>query len=96
MKTKKLCIYTTLCIIGIAFGILNFLTPEYIDDYLYKFIFHEEGASLDSPITSLWDVFYSQYNHYFVFNPSLIPDNYFQQFSGVFVGITVCLSAKAS
>ena len=29
-------------------------------------------------------------------NPSLTPDNYFQQFLGVFVGITVCLSAKAS
>ena len=29
-------------------------------------------------------------------NLSLIPDNYFQQFLGVFVGITVCLSAKAS
>lgn len=29
-------------------------------------------------------------------NPSLIPDNYFQQFLGVFVGLTVCLSAKAS
>lgn len=72
MKTKKLCIYTTLCIIGIAFGILNFLTPEYIDDYLYKFIFHEEGASLDSLITSLWDVFYSQYNHYFVFNGRVV------------------------
>ena len=29
-------------------------------------------------------------------NPSLIPDNYFQQFLGVFVGLTVCLSATAS
>ena len=83
MKTKKLCIYTTLCIIGIAFGILNFLTPEYIDDYLYKFIFHEEGASLDSPITSLWDVFYSQYNHYFVFNGRVVVHTIVQLFSGL-------------
>ena len=30
------------------------------------------------------------------FNPSLIPDNYFQQFLEVFVGLTVCLSATAS
>ena len=30
------------------------------------------------------------------FNPSLIPDNYFQQFLGVFLGLTVCLSATAS
>ena len=29
-------------------------------------------------------------------NPSLIPDNYFQQFLGVFVELTVCLSATAS
>ena len=29
-------------------------------------------------------------------DPSLIPDNYFQQFLGVFVGLTVCLSATAS
>lgn len=83
MKTKNLCIYTTLCIIGIAFGILNFLTPEYIDDYLYKFIFHEEGASLDSPITSLWDVFYSQYNHYYVFNGRVVVHTLVQLFSGL-------------
>ena len=31
-----------------------------------------------------------------IINPSLIPDNYFQQFLGVFVGLTVCLSATAS
>ena len=31
-----------------------------------------------------------------ILNPSLIPDNYFQQFLGVFVGLTVCLSATAS
>ena len=30
------------------------------------------------------------------FNPSLIPDNYFQQFLGVFVGLTICFSATAS
>ena len=30
------------------------------------------------------------------FNPSLIPDNYFQQFLGVFVGLTVCFSETAS
>ena len=29
-------------------------------------------------------------------SPSLIPDNYFQQFLVVFVGLTVCLSATAS
>ena len=30
------------------------------------------------------------------FTPSLIPDNYFQQFLGVFVGLTICFSATAS
>ena len=29
-------------------------------------------------------------------HPSLIPDNYFQQFLGVFVGLTVCFSTTAS
>ena len=29
-------------------------------------------------------------------NLSLIPDNYFQQFLGVFVGLTICFSATAS
>ena len=32
----------------------------------------------------------------FKVNPSLIPDNYFQQFLGVFVGLTICFSATAS
>ena len=31
-----------------------------------------------------------------IINPSLIPDNYFQQFLGVFVGLTICFSATAS
>ena len=30
------------------------------------------------------------------FDPSLIPDNYFQQFLGVFVEITVCFSSTES
>ena len=39
-------------------------------------------------------VYYWICNNYI--NPSLISDNYFQQFLGVFVGLTVCLSATAS
>ena len=35
------------------------------------------------------------FNKVFI-NPSLIPDNYFQQFLGVFVGLTVCFSAIVS
>ena len=47
MKVQN--IYIILFAIGLAFGVLNILTPEYLDDYLYKFIFLEDGISLDSP-----------------------------------------------
>ena len=47
-------------------------------------------------ISALIRVFVSKKTCGIDINPSLIPDNYFQQFLGVFVGLTICFSATAS
>ena len=34
-----------MAIVAVAFGVLNFLTPQYHDDFVYKFMF--EGGSVN-------------------------------------------------
>ena len=80
---NKILIITTLLLIGIAFWVLNFLTPEYNDDYFYKFIFDGDNANVNMPITSLEDVMFSQYNHYFNMNGRAIVHVVVQLFSGM-------------
>ena len=82
MKNKVLII-ATLLIVGIAFGVLNFLTSEYLDDYMYKFMFIGNNADTTMPITSLKDVIISQYNHYFCFNGRTFVHFIVQIFTGI-------------
>ena len=51
-----------LCIAAIIYG-LNYFTPLASDDWNYVFIF-----GTDDKIQTLWDVFKSQYYHYFEMN----------------------------
>lgn len=55
-----------LVIVGVAFYILNLITPLYADDYsyMYTFIFTDNKFR----ITNLTELFYSQLNHYMVMN----------------------------
>lgn len=77
MKNRILVI-TTLLLIGIAFWVLNYLTPEYNDDYSYKFVWGNE-----KPIESIGDIFVSQYNHYFSMNGRSIVHFFVQLFTGI-------------
>lgn len=76
-------ILLTLLIIGVAFWIINTFTPEYLDDYLYKFAFEVQGVNIKHPITTLNDVFVSQFNHYFCFNGRVIVHTIVQIFTGL-------------
>ena len=77
---NKLLIAITLLIIGIAFWVLNCLTPEYNDDYSYKFIWDNERGKT---IESIGDIFISQYHHYFSMNGRSIVHFIVQLFTGI-------------
>jgi hypothetical protein len=47
-------------LIGVAFFILNYFTPLIADDFLYSFIFKTGNR-----LSSISDIFVSQYNHYY-------------------------------
>ncbi|MFV0537723.1 MAG: DUF6056 family protein [Dysgonomonas sp.] len=60
-KTRMLFI-TSVCSIFILVFILNKLYPLFADDWFYRFIYNDK----DVRVSSLSDIFESQYNHYFV------------------------------
>lgn len=83
MKNNVLIIMTLL-LIGVAFWVLNYLTPEYYDDYFYKYMFTGiTHYDINMPITSIKDVLISQYYHYFYFNGRTIVHLIVQIFTGL-------------
>lgn len=82
IKGNKSCLFLLLTI-GIAFLILNILTPEYLDDYLYKYTFINGIADKDHPILTLKDIYVSQLDHYFTFNGRVIIHSFVQLFCGI-------------
>lgn len=49
-------ILISLFVIGTCFYLLNLLTPEYLDDYLYKFQFINGIADTNHPIIHIKDI----------------------------------------
>lgn len=82
IKENRSC-YFILLIVGIAFLILNILTPEYLDDYLYKYTFINGIADRNHPIKTLEDIYTSQLDHYFSFNGRVVIHSFVQLFSGI-------------
>lgn len=82
IKENKSC-YFILLIIGIAFLILNILTPEYLDDYLYKYAFVNGKANTNYPIQTINDIIYSQINHYQASNGRVLIHTFVQLFTGI-------------
>ena len=83
MKDNKYLYFGYLLIIGVIFYLMNVFTPEYLDDYLYKYMFVNGKTNTDFPIHSLKDVLLSQYDHYFNFNGRVIVHSFVQLFSGI-------------
>lgn len=83
VNTNRQFVLLAVFVIAVAFGVLNIFTPEYLDDYLYKFIFLEKGVNTNFPITTLDDILTSQCNHYFCFNGRVIVHFMVQLFSGM-------------
>lgn len=65
MKNKCILLFFLLLLIFISIFILNLLYPYFPDDWLYSYISGPQTI-LNTRVSSLSDVFYSQYNHYFL------------------------------
>ena len=78
----------TLGIMCIFIFIFNYLTPEYIDDYLYKFQYVHGDPSLSHPIDSFLDIINSQIDHYFNYNGRFSVHILVQLFTGI-IGKTI-------
>ena len=82
MKNSKF-VFGTLLLVGGFMFILNLLTPEFIDDYWYKYKFVQDQLYTTDPITSFRDVLISQYNHYFSVNGRVVVHIIVQVFTGL-------------
>lgn len=72
-----------LALVTIAFYIHNLLSPEFLDDYVYKFVFDKSGPDYSQRISNLWDVFRSQYGFYFAWNGRTVVQWTAQLFCGL-------------
>lgn len=82
MKNKWPIVFTML-FIGLLMWVLNYLTPEFMDDYMYKFIFFDYTFDLSRPVQTFGDVLSSQYHHYFGLNGRTIVHLFVQTFTGI-------------
>ncbi len=83
LKDNKYLYFCYLLIIGVVFYMMNVFTPEYLDDYLYKYMFINGKVNTDFPIHTIKDVMLSQYDHYFCFNGRVLVHSFVQLFSGI-------------
>ena len=77
-----------MAIVAVAFGVLNFLTPQYHDDFVYKFMFEGGSVNYDYPVRSIGDIVASQVEHYHSVNGRSIVHFLVQLFTGL-LGKTV-------
>lgn len=91
-KKSLICIGVFLLIIGSLFYLINLYTPMCGDDYLYSFylspvtaksFFEGTFVGFEQKISSIANVFCSQYNHYFYVNGRTIPHMIEQLFAGL-------------
>ena len=75
--------YLLLIIIGVAFLILNILTPEYGDDYVYKYVFVNGKPDTGQPIQTINDIIHSQIDHYQASNGRVLIHTFVQLFTGI-------------
>lgn len=69
---------------AVAFYVLNLLSPEFHDDFIYKFIIAGGEVDYSRPVSSIADVWRSQVDHYFTVN-GRSPVHFLVQ---VFTGLT--------
>ena len=80
--------FIMMTVVMMAFLVLNLFTPEYHDDFVYKFVFEGGAVNYDHPIRSIGDIFASQVDHYSSVNGRSIIHCLVQLFTGL-LGKTV-------
>ena len=70
-------------IAAVAFYVLNLLSPEYHDDFIYKFMIAAGAVDYSRPISSIGDIIRSQVNHYSAVNGRSIVHFLVQLFTGL-------------
>lgn len=73
----------TTVIAAVGFYVLNVLTPEYHDDYVYKFMMVDGAADFTRPIGSVADILLSQAHHYMAVNGRSVTHCLVQLFTGL-------------
>lgn len=68
---------------AVAFYVLNLLSPEFHDDFVYKFMLVNGSVDYSRPVNSLADVLRSQWEHYFVANGRSVVHVLVQVFTGL-------------
>ena len=79
IRFSNLCFYT---LVGALFYCLSKYTPLMADDFSFAYVYSMDGANINKHITSLWDIFESQYYHYFVSN-GRTPVQFVEQLFGI-------------
>lgn len=82
-RNYKIKILLSFLIIYLLIWFLNFLTPEWGDDYWYKFLFLKDLGQSDFLILNFSDIVISQFNHYFIVNGRSIVHFFVQLFTGI-------------
>ncbi len=72
-----------MAIVMIAYYVLNFLSAEYHDDFVYKFFITGGEADFTHHISSVKDIILSQVDHYFTANGRSIVHFFVQLFTGL-------------
>ena len=72
-----------LAIVGLAYLVLNFLTPEYHDDFVYKFMFEGGGVNYGHRVQDVGDLIQSQVCHYSTVNGRSLVHFLVQLFTGL-------------
>lgn len=72
-----------MALVTVAFYVHNLLSPEFLDDYVFKFVFDKSGPDYSRRIANLWDVFRSQYGFYYAWNGRTVVHFIIQLFCGL-------------
>lgn len=77
------CGMAVMAVVTVAFLVLNVLTPEYHDDFVYKFMFEGGTVNYDHPVRSIGNIVTSQLEHYQTVNGRSIVHFLVQLFTGL-------------
>ena len=77
------CGWMVIAVVAVAFAVLNFLTPEYHDDFVYKFMFEGGTVNYDHPVRTIGDIVASQVEHYQSVNGRSLVHFLVQLFTGL-------------